>query len=169
MKHFSLLNILHHSIFPFLLGLGMLFLISSCTLHRLDVQTQYLTPDYLASSHIGTPDPRLSQPLIGQRLLIQWSLSAQEMCEDDLFLYLKVRFRNHHEEEVSIPITSKRGTYLFHVNSELYCQTKGILTYLAEIRNSTCMLARWKHPLWVELIQLDFPERETSAQEMKQL
>lgn len=159
MKNISL------SVSSFLLGLAILFCTSGCTLHRLDVQTQYLTSDYLASFHIGTPDPLLSEPLIGQRLLIQWSLNAEEVREENLFLYLKVRFRNHHEEEVIIPITSKRGTYLYRVNSELYCQTKGILTYLAEIRNSTCTLARWKHPLWVEWIQLHVPEAKANTAE----
>lgn len=144
--------------YPFLLGLGILFSASSCTLHRLDVQTQYLTPDYLASFHIGTPDPRISEPLIGQRLLIQWSLKPEEVRDDNLFLYLKVRFRNHQEDEVIIPVKSKRGTYLYRVNRELYCETRGISTYLAEIRNSTCALARWKHPLWVELIQFHYPD-----------
>ena len=131
----------------------MLFFLNSCTFHRLDVQTQYLTPEYLASYHIGTPDPRLHVPLIGQRLLIQWSLSKHEVQDQEIMLYLKVRFRNRQEQEVKFPISSTRGTYLYQVNSELYCQTGGILTYFAEIQTLSGILATWKHPLWVDLIQ----------------
>jgi hypothetical protein len=147
-----------------LLGLAILFSSSSCTLHRLDVQTQYLTPEYLASYHIGTPDPRRYEALIGERLLVQWSLSAQEVQDNQLFLYLKVRFRDHQEQEVKVPITKKRGTYLYQVNQELFCQTGGILTYYAEIQSSSCVFASWKHPLWVELIKFNIPDSERNPQ-----
>lgn len=157
MQHFC------HCIFHFLLGLGILFSSSSCALHRLEIQTQYLTPEYLASFHVGTPDPHLYHALIGERLLIQWSLSMQEVQENELSLYLKVRFRNHQEQEVKVPITTKRGTYIYQVNHEFYCQTGGILTYYAEIQSPSCVLASWKHPLWVELIKFNIPDSEKES------
>lgn len=144
--------------------LAILLLLNSCGLHRLDVQTQYLTPEYLASSHTGTPDPRRYEPLIGQRLLIQWSLSDNEVDNQELFLYLKVRFLNHQEDEVKIPIHSKRGTYIYQIEDNLYCETKGVLTYFAQIQSSEEVLVSWRHPLWVELIQLDCDDSEKNAQ-----
>ena len=124
----------------------------SCTSQRLSIQKQYLTKDFLASAHIGTPDPTLDRPFFGQRLLVQWSLSAEEFSDCKLNLYLKVRFRNRQEEELVIPIESKRGTYLYQINSERLSETGGILTYFGEIRSSTESLATWIHPLWVPLI-----------------
>lgn len=141
----------------FLLGLGILLFSSSCTLHRLDVQTQYLTHEYLASYHIGTPDPLLYEPIAAQRLLVQWSLCAREIEGQEVFLNLKVRFRNHQEQEVKVPITSKRGTYLYELTHKAYCQSGGILTYYAEVRTPSCVLASWKHPLWANLIKFNFP------------
>lgn len=138
-----------------ILGIAFSLTLGSCTLHRLDVQTQYLTPDYLASNHIGTPDPRRNEPLIGQRLLVQWSLSEKELCDQELLLYLVVRFRDRQEEKVWIPVASKRGTYLFNVDADRYIETKGILTYYAQIQSSADVIAHWRHPLWVELIQFD--------------
>lgn len=138
-----------------ILGVVFLFSLGSCTLHRLDVQTQYLTPDYLASNHIGTPDPRRNEPVIGQRLLIQWSLTEKELCDQELLLYLIVRFRDRQEEKVWVPVAAKRGTYLFNVDADRYIETKGILTYYAQIQSSTDVIAHWRHPLWVELIQFD--------------
>jgi hypothetical protein len=135
------------------IGLGGLLLFS-CTLHRLNVQTQYLNEESLASYHVGTPDPSLYNPTIGQRLLIQWSLKACEVEAQELFLHLRVRFRNHQEQELKIPITAKRGTYLYELINEAYEQSGGVLTYFAEIRNEAGVLASWKHPLWTELIQL---------------
>lgn len=141
----------------FLICLGvLLFSTSSCTFRRLSVQTQSLSHESLASYHVGTPDPRLYKPMIGQRLLIQWSLCAAEVQRQDAALYLKVRLRDRQEREISVPITSRWGTYIYELANEDYSQSGGILTYYAEIRNSSCILATWKHPLWANLIQLNF-------------
>jgi hypothetical protein len=144
-------------IFPFLIGLGLLFLTTSCHVHRLSVQSQYFTQENLASYHVGTPDPQLNHPSIGQRLLIQWSLSSEEMLNEELILYLKVRFRNHGEEEIQIPLTMKWGTYLYLIKDQKFLEVGGILTYLAEIRSDSCIIASWKHPLWTNLIIFDEP------------
>jgi hypothetical protein len=148
------------SFFYFLFGLGISLLFSSCTLHRLDVQTQYLSRESLASYHVETPDPFLYCPIIGQRLVIQWTLCAHEVEGHEVILDLKVRFRNHKEREVKVLITSKRGTYLYDLTNEDYCESGGILTYYAEIRDESCLLASWKHPLWVPLITLNIPENK---------
>ena len=135
-------------------GFAGLLICCGCSFHRLDVQTQYLTPEYLASSHVGTPDPRRFQPPTGQRLLIQWSLCEEEISNQDLSLYLKVRYRNHKEEELLTPIRKKRGTILFEVKTPLFCETGGILTYYAAIQTPEVIIAEWKHPLWTELIRV---------------
>lgn len=151
-------------ILHFLLGWEVLLYSSSCTLRRLDVQTQYLNHEYLASYHVGTPDPRLHETIMGQRLLVQWSLRAHEIEGQEMFLDLKVRFRNHQEQEIRVPISAKRGTYLYEVTDETYCQSGGILTYLVEIRTSTnCLLASWKHPLWTDLIKFHFSNLKTGT------
>ena len=142
--------------FIFTIGLGILLLASSCNFYRLSVQTQYLTHESLASYHVGTPDPSLYAPMVGQRLLVQWSFPAREVAGQELTLYLKVRFRNHEEQEVNVPLTSKWGTYVYELANEAYCQSGGILTYYAEVRTASCVLASWKHPLWTELIKFDF-------------
>lgn len=135
----------------------ILTIISSCQLHPLTVQTQYLSHENLASYHVGTPDPQLDHPSIGQRLFVQWSLTSAEMENQPLFLQLSVRFRNHQDEKLKILIEKKSGYYLYDLTNQDYCETGGILTYMAEIRSENCLIASWKHPLWVPLIQLDVP------------
>jgi hypothetical protein len=136
----------------FFLSLVLLFCLSGCAFHRLTVQTQYLSHETLASYHVGTPDPHLENPIIGQRLLLQWFLTSQDMEGDELFLHLIVRFRNHEEKEIKIPITEKRGFYVYDLTDQDYFATGGVQTYLAEIRKGSCIIASWKHPLWVKLI-----------------
>lgn len=146
----------------FLCGLGLYLFTSGCTLHRLDVQTQYLSHEYLASYHVDTPDPLRYKPMIGQRLLVQWSLCTKEIENQELFLYLKVRFRTHQEQEIKVPIQSKSGTYLYELANETYFQSGGILTYHAEIRSDSCILASWRHPLWMNLIKFNFSDGNPS-------
>lgn len=159
-KFFPIVLIMNVNYFNFLLATTtLLFCCSSCFPHDIDVQTQYLSHENLASYHIGTPDPHLDNTAIGQRLLIQWSLSSEQMEDSNdlstIFLYLTVRFRNHQEQEIKIPIYEKRGYYLYNLTNEDYCKFGGILTYKVEIQKNECIIASWKHPLWVKLITLD--------------
>ncbi len=154
MRSFILIKPLKLTVFHFLWGIGILLAFSSCTCHRLTIQTQYLNSEYLASHHVRTPDPRLFHPIIGQRLVLQWSLCDQQIEEHETYLYLKVRFRNHCEKEIRVPITSPKGVYLYKIVNEDYDQSGGVLTYFAEIRDNTRVLASWRHPLWAQLIQL---------------
>lgn len=159
---------MNHSIqnlLRFLAALGLLQGLTSCLLHRLEVQTQYLSHENLASYHIGTPDPHLDQPIIGQRLLVQWSLCSSDVEGHALFLHLKVRFRNHQEQDIKIPINKKRGFYVYDLTNQNYCESGGILTYLAEIYNESCVLESWKHPLWADLITFDFSQAEQEESE----
>lgn len=138
--------------FRFIIFLLLLLVSSSCNLRRLEVQTQYFTHEDLASYYVGTPDPRLDHPTAGQRLLIQWSLSKEEFSLGETSLDLKIRFQNHQEKEVKIPMQKSSGYYVYEIKDKDYFETGGILTYLVEVRNESCTLATWKHPLWVELI-----------------
>jgi hypothetical protein len=140
----------------FIFALGILFSTCACTLRRLDVQTQYLGQESLASYHVNTPDPHLNNPIIGQRLLIQWCLPSQDFEGQTVFIDLIVRFRNHEQKEIKIPLKSKRGYYLYDLTAQEYCESGGLLTYKVEIRNDSCIIASWKHPLWANLITFDF-------------
>lgn len=149
-------NFFPFSIFPLLIGI--LLFSTSCTFHRLDIQTQYFTHENLASYHVGTPDPQLDHPAIGERLLIQWSLPSQQFETDKTVLYLTVRFKNRHEEKREIYLAKSKGITLYVLKNEEFLNSGGILTYFAEIRNSSTTLATWKHPLWCPLIILNPPK-----------
>lgn len=131
--------------------------LTGCAWPHLNVQTQYLSHENLASYYVRTPDPQLDHPIIGQRLLVQWSLSPQDVTED-LQLYLKLRFCNHQEQELTFTICKRRGTYVYDLVGQEYCQSGGLLTYKVELRKGECILTSWTHPLWANLISFDFSE-----------
>lgn len=131
--------------------------LTSCQAHRLSIQTQYISRESLASYNVGTPDANLDHPTIGQRLLIEWSLPTDYLCYQDLTLVLKVRFKNRKEEEKSFHIQEKRGTYLYYLVNEKFCETGGIATYKAEMKSDGCIIDTWSHPLWTDLITFQIP------------
>jgi hypothetical protein len=134
--------------------LGIFLSLTSCTLSCLSIQSQYLNREDLASYQVETPDPRLDDPMVGQRLLIQWSLKSEDMQRGNVILYLKVRLRNYQEQEFIISICQRQGTYIYDLMDQEYFDSKGILTYKAEIWAGEDRLASWTHPLWVELIEI---------------
>jgi hypothetical protein len=135
-------------------------------MHILDVQTQYLSHENLASFHVGTPDPHIDNPTIGQRLLVQWSLPSS-MEGRKLYLHLLIRLRDHQQQEINFPINRKRGFYIYDLTNQDYFESGGVQTYLAEIRDESCVIASWKHPLWADLILFDFPETESKSETKK--
>lgn len=130
-----------------------LFLLSGCAYQPITVQTEYITHESLASYYVGTPDPRLKEPLVGQRLIICWSLPSSNMSKL-VKLYLKVRFRNREEEERLIEIQRSSGSYIYNLEGNQFCEKKGILTYKIEIRDNNGIITKWQHQLWSELIEV---------------
>jgi hypothetical protein len=136
----------------------LLFCLTSCTYRPLVVQTEYISHENLASYQVGTPDPRLNEPMIGQRLILTWSIPKSYLDYEDLHIHLKVRFHSREEEELEIPVHSHYGTYVYSLVDEKFCASRGILTYKAEMIANHCILEEWRHQLWSELISFDIPE-----------
>ena len=139
-----------------LLFVGLLLCaITSCTPRTLDIQTRQVDHERLASFQVGTPDPKLNTPLLGEELLIQWFLCKRDVCTPPVpTLHLTVRLRNHEEEHLCVPLTKRRGTFVYQLLNERFAETKGVQTYDATIQKGDTLLAEWKHPLWAEWISL---------------
>ena len=149
-----------------LLFLACLSLLCSCQQSYLTVQTDYISYKNLASYYVGTPDPRLNCPLVGQRLIISWSVPKTFMCYADLHLEIVIRFRNGQELTEFFDIEQKRGTYVYHIINDEYIEKQGILTYRIDIVGGGCPLEQWRHRIWAELIEI--PHQECAAPEQFQ-
>lgn len=135
--------------------LFLVFILNSC-FPRLSVQTNYLTEERLASYFVGSPDPNLNRSIIGQRLIISWFLSDDEINAEDLHLKLSVRLYNQKEMIINEPIEDPRSYFIYQLSDHLYCESNGgILTYKVEIIGNGCVMETWEHPLWVPLIKLN--------------
>lgn len=127
-------------------------ILSSCTQSHLAVYTDYLSHENLASYYVGTPDPYLNCPTIGQRLIIVWSLKKKHLLYEDLHLNISIRFRNKQEITLNYPIRKVQGTYVYSLLNQDYIDADGILTYKVELIGGGCLLDEWRHQIWTNLI-----------------
>jgi hypothetical protein len=120
----------------------------------LTVQTLYMTRESLASYYVGTPDPQQLNPPVGQKLLVSWNVPQGYLAVEDLYLNIRIRFRNHQEVVVDHPICKRSGTYSYEIANEDYFACKGILTYKVDLIGDGAVLEEWKQQLWHEVIRI---------------
>ncbi|MGK5594880.1 MAG: hypothetical protein ACSNEK_05945 [Parachlamydiaceae bacterium] len=130
----------------------VLLLLSGCAQQTLMVRTEYLSHEDLPSYKIGTPDPRLANPMIGQRLILSWNIPPTIQSYPHLHIKLKVRFKNREESCLSFPIDRLQGLYIYPLLNEEYLVKDGILTYRVELFSDDRLLDHWTHQIWAERI-----------------
>lgn len=130
---------------------GLLF--CSCQPRILSIQTEYLSHVNLASFHVGTPDPRLRNPPLGQKLIINWSLPYWD-CDTAYELTVKIRFKNGTSTSTSFVAKEPKGTFIYPLLNEDYFDKGGFKSYLATITADGVFLEEWRHQLWVNLIEI---------------
>lgn len=135
----------------------------------LTVQTEYLSHENLASFHVGTPDPRLRNPPLGQRLVVSWSLPGWDNVTP-YELIVQIRFKNGTSSFEQIPIDRPKGTYVYSLLNEEYFSNGGFKTYVARISRDGEVIEEWRHQLWANLIEIreDLGEDETEDEETDQ-
>lgn len=139
----------------FLLLFLQFILASCCHGPRLSVQTQFINHDYLASSYVNTPDFRQNEPYYGQRLVVQWVIPKRDFVCGEFQLQLRLRFHNHSQKEVLIPISYWQGTYVYSLLNEDYKESTEIITYQVNLIRNGAVIQTWNHPLWSEMLSLE--------------
>lgn len=130
------------------------FLFEGCTQSPINAQTEYITRQGLASYHIGTPDPSLNHPVVGQRMILKWSLPEDCMKVLDLHMVVTMRFRDGSQRGFNMDIYKSSGIKIYTLPTEEFCQTGGINTFKVDLVGDGNVLYEWRHQLWVELIDL---------------
>lgn len=134
-----------------LLLLLLLSLSSCCTHEGLTVYSEYVTREELASYHVGTPDPRLSCPNVGQKIYINWKVCEVDACKK-LTLKLYLRFRDRTESTQTVELENSSGRYVFALLNEQFFERQGILSYKIDLLADDVVIDEWRHQLWVNLI-----------------
>lgn len=130
-------------------------LLSSCTRERIGVSNEYILLRHLASYHVNTPDPRQICPPEGQRLNVYWNLEKEFQQYNEMHLEFVIRYRNHEEEILTIPIKHPIGSYVYYILNKRYWSTGGVLAYKLDLWADGELIEEWTHLLWTEWIQLN--------------
>lgn len=110
---------------------------------------------YLASTHVGTPDPRQADPPQGQRIVIDWYV-PDEIFAQRPHIELQLLFWDNTTDVICYPMHRASGTKVYYLLDEDFQEKKGILTYKAEIiTEDGALFHEWKHQLWVNLINIE--------------
>jgi hypothetical protein len=145
-----------------------LLVFSSCDKYYVSVAQQWVDVRYLASTHVGTPDPRQDHPPVGQMMIVDWRI-PKSLLNKKPHIQLTMIFWNYTEKTICFPIEQRMGWVTYKLLDEEYDETGGILTYKAEIVSEDGSLFReWKHQLWVNLITIDEEYQLPASEEEKQ-
>jgi len=130
------------------------FNLAACYKNHFNVQQEWIDRNFLASSHIRTPDPRQERPPVGQRLLVSWDF-PRSIFEKHLLLCLTVRFWDDTQETISQPIERKRDFATFFFPQDSGSKDKRILTYRVQaISEKGEIVGAWDHQFWTKLIDV---------------
>ncbi|OGN61835.1 MAG: hypothetical protein A3F40_02365 [Chlamydiae bacterium RIFCSPHIGHO2_12_FULL_27_8] len=145
----------------------LILILTSCFKNHLYVQHEKLDKNYLASTHIGSPDPRMKNPPSGQRISIAWDFPLSVFRNQELTLMLSVRFWDNTENLLVSKIERKRGYKIYKFQDDTIDKTKKILTYKVDVVNQDGKIVDvWKHQFWKKLIKINSEEHiETIVEE----
>lgn len=129
-------------------------MLTGCQCSYLSVQSHFLRRDQLASYYIDTPDPAQNFPLLGQEVIVEWSLPSEFMGYTDLYLEVTIRFANRQELVRRVTIHHHSGVYTYVLEGDDFCEMGGIQTYKVDLIGDGNILLCWRHQLWKELIHV---------------
>ena len=125
------------------------------------MQQEWVDARFLASSEVGTPDPRQADPPKGQRLIVAWDF-PKSVFEENLKVITTVRLWDNTSEVFKDVISRKRDVTAYYFSCK-EGEDKRILTYKVQVFNAAGEQVRlWEHHLWTELIEIG--ESSSSAQ-----
>lgn len=117
------------------------------------VHQQKVSPTYLASTNVGSPDPRT--PPSGQMIVAEWWLPSK-ILKSEPMLRLDILFRDYSQTCVEFPISTSFGYETYSILNADFKKTGGFLSYRVEIVTGDGEVFKaWSHQLWVKLITID--------------
>lgn len=134
---------------------ALLFLLcTGCEKYGLVLRQQRVDSLYLASTHVGSPDPRQKCPPSGQMLIVEWWVPPPLLKKEPRII-VQVLFRDYSEQIMEFPIQKRVGYETFLFPSVAQDPKRAMLAYKAEIVTGDGEVYReWKHQMWVKLIEV---------------
>ncbi len=138
---------------------------TACAPQKLSVFTTYVTRENLASYYVGTPDPKLNHPDVGQKLFVTWRLPPQYLEKQPLMLRLYLRYHNRTYKTFEVEITQLSGCYIYSLLNTEFFDTEGLLSYKIQILNNDVVLDEWRHKIWADPIIFNSNDDSDSSED----
>lgn len=136
---------------------------TGCKKYDISVSQHVINRNYLASTHINSPDPCQECPPEGEMLCVEWVV-PRELLSKGPTLEIDVIYKNYQTAHFSYPIKERRGYATYYLLNKNFCEKRGFLTYKAELVTEEGEVYRkWVHQLWVNLITLEEIDSCSSA------
>ena len=129
----------------------LLMLLVGCERYYLGVKRASVGGETLASRFVGSPDPRLKDPPVGQKLFVEWNLARKQ----DVTLKLYLLFKDYSQETVVYEIGERRGIYVYSLMGGKFLEKGGLMTYKAELVKEDKVIKTWEQQLWTKLIEIE--------------
>lgn len=134
--------------------LGYLLLVG-CYKNYLYVQQRWIDRNDLASTWIGSPDPKQKDPPKGQQLIVSWNLPSRIYVQKP-HLEVTIRFWDHSEAHLIRKVPKRRGWEVFSFEKNLQEPKGKILSYQVKIVGSQGEeMDLWQHQLWTKSVLLE--------------
>lgn len=141
--------------------LVLFFALAGCEQAALVLHQQKVSPIYLASTNVGSPDPRI--PPNGQMIVAEWWIPAK-IRDLNPILRLHILFQDFTQTCVEFPIRNRVGYETYSLINDDFKKTGGFLAYRGEIVTADGQVyADWEHQLWVRLIEIEEDTEEMSS------
>ena len=138
--------------------------LSGCQKYYISISQERVDKDYLASVALNTPDPRLKNPPLGEKLIIEWKVSKEYLAQKPT-LYLHVIYKDYTEAFFTYKMPYKMDYAVYDLLGEEYLRKKGILTYQAEVRApEEKPFLEWRHQLFTKLIVIEDEDDQVQEQ-----
>lgn len=145
---------------------GLCVFLTGCQKYYLTLYQENIDENSLASSVVGTPDPRRKDPPKGQKVILEWQV-PKELLEEKPSLHFDVIYKDYSEAHFVYPVPHKAGYVVYSLIGEEYKKTRGLLAYRADIQTEDGKVFRsWTHQLWVNVIRLDQESGEEEEEEV---
>lgn len=129
------------------LYLFLLLVLSGCNRTYLACRSEYLTPKFLASERINTPDPA-RDCYYGEQVIVRY----KGCYDDEVCLRLTIRYGNKTTEIIEEKLSIPKGYFIYQLINADYWEREGIVCYKVELFQRGELLESWRHHVWVDII-----------------
>jgi hypothetical protein len=136
--------------------LSCVALFVGCTPRPLNISHEFRTQCDLASSFVGTPDPRINQiEYLGEELFVSWWIPSKEYLSATWEVRAELVFRTGERQVASIDLSKPHGRACIPLLGESYFALGGYASYAFFLLKDSEVVACRTHPAYTNEVFIE--------------